>query len=146
MISQELAVTQGRGVPSGRGPAACGMFESMRGTLSVAVLVAVALAGCSTVADNFGDPWVQPGKFQFLRCEDIGKRLADVQSRERELHALMERSSGGAGGTAVNWFVYEPDLRNVEADLRALRVAAGEKRCSDDVVRAMPKADLPPVH
>lgn len=133
----------------GRAPFGCRPVRQkrvfMRIIVSVAMLAA-ALGGCSTVADNFGDPWVQPGKFQFLHCEDLGKRLVTAQSREQELHALMDRAASGGGGTAVNLFVYEPDLRQVQAELRALRVAAGEKRCPDDIVRAAPKADLPPVH
>lgn len=110
------------------------------------LLFAAVLGGCSTVSDTVGDPWIAPGKFQFLHCEDIGKRLVAAQVREQELHTLMQRSSEGSGGTAVNWFVYQPDLRGVEAELRALRVAAGEKRCSDDIVNAAPKGDLAPLH
>ena len=111
-----------------------------------AVLVAAALCGCSTISDNLGDPFISPGKFQFLRCEDIGKRLVTALSREQELHALMDRARTDTGGAAIGWFVYQPDLRGVEAELRALHVAAGEKRCSDDVIKAAPKADLTPVH
>jgi hypothetical protein len=111
-----------------------------------ALVVAAALGGCSTISDTVGEPFIAPGKFQFLHCEDLGKRLVTAQAREQELHALMERADGSAGGTTVNWFVYQPDLRTVEAELRALRVAAGEKRCSDDVINAAPKADLAPVH
>jgi hypothetical protein len=112
----------------------------------VALVVAAALGGCSSISETVGDPWVAPGKFQFLHCEDIGKRLVTAQTREQELRTLMDRANEGAGGTAVNWFVYTPDLKGVQAELRALRVAAGEKRCSDDVINATPKADLAPVH
>jgi hypothetical protein len=118
----------------------------MRLKACAAVVIAAALGGCSTITDTVGDPWISPGKFQFLHCEDIGKRLVTAQAREQELHTLMDRANGGASGTAVNWFVYAPDLKGVEAELRALRVAAGEKRCSDDVVKSAPKADLPPLH
>ena len=118
----------------------------MRMKPGAVVVVAALLAGCSTIADNVGDPYLAPGKFQFLKCEDIAKRLVTAQSREQELHVLMERAGTDTGGTAIGWFVYTPDLKNVEAELRALRVAAGEKRCSDEVLRAAPKADLSPLH
>jgi len=111
-----------------------------------AVLVAAALAGCSTIADTMGDPYIAPGKFQFLRCDDIGKRLVTAQAREQELHALMDRAGGDTGGATISWFVYQPDLRGVEAELRALRIAAGEKRCADGVAKPAPDAALSPVH
>jgi hypothetical protein len=118
----------------------------MRMKSGAAVLVAAALAGCSTVSDTIGDPYAAPGKFQYLRCDDIMRRITNNENREKELHKLMDRSSAGLGGGAVNVFVYGPDLESVEADLRQLRVTAGEKRCADEPVRGGPKADLPPVH
>jgi hypothetical protein len=111
-----------------------------------AVLLAAALGGCSTVADTFGDPYVAPGKYQFLRCEDLAKPLATAEARNQELHALMERAATGGGGTAVNWFVYEPDLKGVEADLRLLRQTAAEKKCGPEITKAAPKTDVSPLH
>ena len=110
------------------------------------ILIAAALGGCSTVQQTVGDPFVEPGKYQFLRCEDISKALVTNQNREQELLALMDRAHGGTGGSAVNMFVYEPDLQGVQADLRMLRQVAGEKRCSDEVLKAAPKADISPLH
>ena len=107
-----------------------------------AILLTAALAGCSTL----GDPYSAPGKFQYLRCEDIMGRIAGAEAREKDLQRLMERSSGGLGGGAVNMFVYGPDIEGVQSDLRQLRVTAGEKRCGDEPIRGAPKADLPPVH
>jgi len=115
-------------------------------TRCAALLAIAALGGCSTVSSVIGDPNIAPGKFAFLHCEDIGKRLATALTREQELLALMDRARTDTGGTAVNWFVYGPDLDGVEAELRALRQAAGEKRCPDDIVKATPKADIAPLH
>ena len=110
------------------------------------ILIAAALGGCSTVQQTVGDPFVEPGKFQFLRCEDISKALVTNQNREQELRALMDRAHGGTGGSAVNLFVYEPDLQQVEASIRQLRQVAGEKRCGDEVIKAAPKGDISPLH
>jgi hypothetical protein len=118
----------------------------IRLTPSAAVLLACALGGCATAVQTFGDPNVEPGKFQFLRCEDIAKRVAAAQSRNQELHALMDRAEHGVGGSAVNLFVYQPDLQSVDAELRLLRQTAGEKRCADEPVKAPPKIDLGPLH
>jgi hypothetical protein len=110
-----------------------------------AVLVAAALGGCASVYETVGDPYVSPGKFNFLRCEDIAKRLADAQSRDRELRALMERANNGTGGSAVNVFVYGPDLEGIDAEMRLLRRTAGEKRCGEAVTKA-PKVEIAPLH
>ena len=45
-------------------------------TPSLAMLAAAALAGCASVSNFYGDPWVQPGKFQFLRCQDLAQRIS----------------------------------------------------------------------
>ena len=110
-----------------------------------ALLVAAALGGCASAYETVGDPYVSPGKFNFLRCEDIAKRLADAQGRERELRALMDRANSGTGGGAVNLFVYGSDLEGVEAELRLLRRTAGEKRCGEAVTRT-PKVEIAPLH
>jgi hypothetical protein len=110
------------------------------------ILAGAALAGCSTLSNTVGDPFIAPGKFQFLRCPDIAKRFVEAQSRERQLYALMERAGSGIGGSVVNWTVYQPDLQGVQAELRALRQAAEEKRCADELLKAAPKADVGPIH
>ncbi len=118
----------------------------MRIKLGAAVLIAVTLGGCATSLNVVGDPFVAPAKFQFLRCEDIAKRLAATQTREQELRVLMDRASTGTGGTAVNTLVYGPDLQTVQSELQQLRDAAVEKRCADEVRKAAPKADIGRLH
>jgi hypothetical protein len=114
----------------------------MRIRLGAAGLIAAALGGCAT---NFvGDPLMAPAKFQFLRCEDIAKRLVAAQNKEKEVQGLMERADSGVGGSAVNLFVYSPDLQNTQSELRQLREAAGEKRCSDEPAKVAPKPDAAP--
>jgi len=110
-----------------------------------ALVVAAALGGCASAYETVGDPYVSPGKFNFLRCEDIATRLAGAQSRERELRALMDRANSGTGGGAVNLFVYGPDLEGVEAELRLLRRTAGEKRCGEATTKT-PKVEIAPLH
>ena len=118
----------------------------MRIKLGVAAVIAASLGGCATSLNIVGDPFMAPAKFQFLRCEDIAKRLVADQGREQELRTLMDRASNGVGGSAVNMLVYEPDLQTVRSELRLLRETAGEKRCSDEVLKAAPKADVGPLH
>jgi hypothetical protein len=100
-------------------------------TRCAAVLLAMALAGCSTVMDTVGDPFVQPGKYDFLRCQEIAQQMAGMEARSKELHELMDKANAGFGGSAVSMFVYAPDLREVDAALNLLHKTSGEKRCDD---------------
>jgi len=117
----------------------------MRTRVGAAMLLAAALAGC---AETFGDPYVAPGKFRFLRCPDIAARQDTAEARHTELLALMERSSAGGGGDAVNTLVYGPDLNNVEAELRALQQTAADKNCPANVTKVpgKPEPGMGPIH
>jgi len=112
------------------------------------MLLAAALGGCAGVMETVGDPYVAPGKFRFLRCPDIAARLDTAEARHKELLALMERSSAGTGGGAVNMFVYGPDMNNVEAELRALRQTAADKNCPANVTKVpdKPEPGMGPIH
>jgi hypothetical protein len=108
-----------------------------------AVLLAAALGGCATAYEVAGDPFVSPGKFVYLRCEDIAKRVAEAETRDRDLRALMNKAGNGVGGSTVNFFVYAPDLDGVEAELRLLHRTAGEKRCDPIMPQ---KTEIAPLH
>jgi hypothetical protein len=107
-----------------------------------AILFAVTLGGCAGVMETFGDPYIAPGKFRFLRCPDLTDRINEAESRRRELHALTERSGSGA----VNVLVYGPDVNNVEAEQRALRQIAAEKNCNVRKAPAKPEPGMGPIH
>jgi hypothetical protein len=111
----------------------------MRIRLGVTALLAAVLGGCATSLNV--DPFVAPAKFQFLRCEDIAKRLVSTQTREHELRTLMERADTGVGGSAVNMLVYQPDYQTVQSELRQLHEAAVEKKCPDESQKNAPKAN-----
>jgi hypothetical protein len=121
-----------------------GNGQPMRIKLGAAVLIAAALGGCATSLNIVGDPFIQPAKFRYLRCDDIAKRLVAAQARDQELRGLMDRANSGIGGTAVNVMVYGPDLRAVESELRELHQTEGEKRCADEAIKAPPKPDVAP--
>jgi hypothetical protein len=120
----------------------------MRIRLGAAMLLAVALGGCAGVMETVGDPYVAPGKFHFLKCPDLATRLDAAEARHKELLALMERSGNGVGGGAVNMLVYQPDVNNIEAELRALQQAAAEKNCPANVTKApaKPEPGMGPIH
>jgi len=116
--------------------------------LSGAMVLAAALGGCAGLSQTVGDPYVAPGKFDFLRCPDIATRLEAAEARHKELGALMERSGGGVGGGAVNMFVYQPDLSSNEAELRELKQVSAEKKCPANPTKApgKPEPGMGPIH
>ncbi len=74
--------------------------------------------------------YAAPGKYDFLDCTSITNRLKGVSARETQLRELMSRANEAAGGSFVNAVVYQDEFNTVSADLRALRKAAAEKKCS----------------
>jgi hypothetical protein len=91
--------------------------------------IVASLGGCASTVSMVSDPFVAPQKFQYLRCEDIAKRLEGTRNREQELRTLMDRSSAGTGGSTVNLLVYQPDYRQVTSELQQLKEAQVEKQC-----------------
>ncbi|MEZ5787777.1 MAG: hypothetical protein R3D62_15175 [Xanthobacteraceae bacterium] len=99
----------------------------------VILLVAILtppLLGCAQNLD-LGILYAAPGKYDYLRCEDLKPRLAASLNREKELTALMTRANQEAGGAVVNVVAYSADLAQVRADMKILRQAAADKNCGN---------------
>jgi len=112
----------------------------MRIRRGAAMAIAMALGGCAASLNVVGDPFVAPAKFQFLRCEDIAKRLAGAKTRDQELRTLMDRADTGIGGPAVNMLVYGPEFKTVQSELRQLQDIAVEKKCPEEAPKAAAEA------
>jgi hypothetical protein len=92
----------------------------------VIILVAILvppLMGCAQNLD-LGILYAAPGKYDYLRCEDLPARLAKSLTREKELSDLMTRANQEAGGAVVNVVAYSADLAQVRADIKILRARA----------------------
>src|SRR5258708_26708616 len=100
----------------------------MRMKLGTAASLAASLGGCATSLNVVSDPFVAPAKFQFLRCEDIAKRLVATQTREHELRGLMDRASTDTGGSAVNNLLFQPDYPTVQTEFPEPHEAPGQKQ------------------
>jgi hypothetical protein len=118
----------------------------MRSSVMASVgCAALALAGCSSGFDiHTGNFFVQPGKYQFLKCPDLAQRSVAGSNREKELVGLMERANQGTAGPVVNAMVYSADLQQVRADLQELHATMREKSC-DSLVPATKVAPAPEV-
>ena len=92
---------------------------------------ALALGACSTDKIYTGGFWVQPGKYDFLKCPDLARLSIADSAREKELVSLMERANQDAAGPLVNLVVYRSDLEQVRADLVLLQETAHQKGCDN---------------
>jgi hypothetical protein len=96
---------------------------------------ALALAGCSSIENvHTGSFFVQPGKYQFIKCPDLANRSMAASNREKELVSLMERANQDVAGPLINLTVYSADLHQVRADLEELQREARQKGCDNLVI------------
>jgi hypothetical protein len=99
---------------------------------------ALALGACSTSTgfDRFytSDLWVQPGKYDFLKCPDLASRWMSDSNQEKQLLSLMERANQEAVGPLINLTVYRADLEQLRADMVLLQRTSREKGCDNLVV------------
>jgi hypothetical protein len=98
---------------------------------------ALALGACSTSSsigfdrvytDGF---WVQPGKYDFLKCPDLAKRWMSDSDQEKQLLSLMQRADQEVVGPLINLTVYRADLEQLRSDMVLLQQTAREKGCDN---------------
>jgi hypothetical protein len=110
------------------------------GRIVWALLLLSAVAGCATNVDVADTLFVQPGKYDLLRCQDLAPRAAGRAIRERELLSLMERANQDAAGPLVNAMVYAADLEQVRAEQRLIQKTMREKNCDAPAPASQPNA------
>ena len=101
---------------------------TFRRVLLMVTLLTPLLCGCAANLD-LGMLYAAPGKYDYLRCEDLPARLAASIAREKQLTDLMKRANQDAGGPVVSAVAYSADLAQVRADQKVLRQAAIDKKC-----------------
>jgi hypothetical protein len=95
---------------------------------------ALALAGCASERIYSTNFWVQPGKYDFLKCPDLAKVSMTDSTREKELVSLIERANQDAVGPVISLMVYRSDLEQVRADLVLLQQTMRDKGCDNLVL------------
>jgi hypothetical protein len=103
------------------------------------ICVPILMSGCAE-SDLFSP--VAPGKYDFLDCPSIAKRLAKASYQDAKLAQLMTRASEGAGGAVVNAMVYQDQYNVARAEVRMLRKAEEDKKCPPS--SATPSTTEPP--
>jgi hypothetical protein len=110
--------------------------DRMGGRTTIGWLVlAATLAGCAAMDDKIGTGnfYVQPGKFQFLKCPDLAQRYMAASAREKEIVALMDRAGQDVAGTLIGATTYGVDLKQVRAESQLLQQTMQEKGCTNTV-------------
>jgi hypothetical protein len=118
------------------GTPADGGSERMGGRTTIGLLVlAAALAGCAAMDDKIGTGnfFIQPGKFQFLKCPDLAQRYLGTSAREKQIVALMDRAGHDTVGTLIGATTYGTDLKQVRAESELLQQTMREKGCTNTV-------------
>jgi hypothetical protein len=83
---------------------------------------------------------IEPGKYDFLDCPSIAKRLAATSYEEANLARLMTRASEAVDGAFVNAIAYQDQYNTARARLRELRKAGEAKKCSPSDLNPPPTA------
>jgi len=104
------------------------------GTLAAA-LVCAALGGCAGGLQSVytTDIWVEPGKYEFLKCPDLARRSVDLSDAEKKLVSQMERANQDVAGPLINLAVYRAQLEQIRANIELVQRTAREKGCSSMV-------------
>jgi hypothetical protein len=93
------------------------------------LLLAAMLAGCS-FNDGVGSLIVDPARYSVYHCKDLVTRLKELQARQKELRALMDRAGDGGGGTVIGTLSYRPEYEKMVGEENLLRRTAAEKQCA----------------
>jgi hypothetical protein len=101
------------------------------GNLLTMGCAALALGGCAVDRIYTGGFWVEPGKYDFLKCPDLAKQSVTLSTREREIVSLMERANQDPAGGFINLTVYRSDLEQVRAQLDLVNQTARQKSCDN---------------
>jgi hypothetical protein len=103
---------------------------TLRRVLLLTVVLTPPLCGCAANLD-LGLLYAAPGKYDYLRCEDLPSRLAASVAREKQLVDLMNRANQDVAGPVVSVVTYSADLAQVRADQKVLRQAVVDKKCGN---------------
>jgi hypothetical protein len=104
------------------------------GTLAAA-LVCAALGGCAGGLQSVytSDIWVEPGKYEFLKCPDLARRSVEFSEAEKKLMSQMERANQDVAGPLINLAVYRAQLEQIRSNIELVQRTAHEKACSSMV-------------
>lgn len=89
-------------------------------------LFAAVLAGCSSGMQYMV---VDTGRYAGYHCDDLLNEWNNVNKREVQLRALIDKASEGGGGTVVAALTYRSEYEAVLAQKKVLQKTAADKNC-----------------
>jgi hypothetical protein len=108
---------------------------------AICAIAAVALSGCAS-SNGPGQLLVAPGTYDAYHCKDLAQVWDQLNKRETELRANMDRASQGGGGTVIGAAAYGTDYQVVLTQKKMVQQQAVAKNCelvksyqSDQTVR-----------
>ena len=108
---------------------------------AICAIAAVALSGCAS-SNGPGQLLVAPGTYDAYHCKDLTQVWDQLNKRETELRANMDRASQGGGGTVIGAAAYGTDYQVVLTQKKMVQEQAVVKNCelvksyqSDQTVR-----------
>ncbi len=117
------------------------VWKSVRLAVLVLPHAVAGCAGMSPVVDNI---IMDPTYFDTLNCRDLVTQLQGANARVNELITLMQKSSGGSGGTFVNALAYQTDYAKARATQKYAEESARQKGCDLSKVSVKAPEPTPP--
>ena len=99
----------------------------------LALLAVASLAGCATQGpapqDRLGSFMVTPGKYNMYNCAQLEGPRSGMESRKRELDALIAKAGTGPGGAVAATLAYRTEYAQVQGELAELAKESAAKNC-----------------
>jgi hypothetical protein len=96
----------------------------------VALIFSTFLAACASALENPFTVFADPGRYEFLNCEQLAAQRIGRKAREQELKLLMDKAEQGTGGDFVNLIAYKADYVTAQEELKVIEATARVKKCS----------------
>jgi hypothetical protein len=113
----------------------------------VTTLLAASLAGCATQSpapqDRLGSFMVTPGKYNMYNCAQLEAPRSGMESRKRELDALIAKAGAGPGGAVAATLAYRTEYAQVQGELAELAKESAAKNCPPPKPAAAPSPTKP---
>lgn len=104
-----------------------------------ALILAGFAAGCA--GDAAEQLFVQPGRFDYLSCQDLVTAQQESARREQELKILIERAEKESIGVLLAAASYRGELLRVQGEQKMQAEVIQRKKCPPDTA---PRPPAPP--
>jgi len=126
----------------------------MKKALTSCTLAAALVTGCATSPDNMKAAYVSPLKYSTYDCTQIVMEMDHVSKRTTELYESLDtKADRDAAQMGIGLILFWPTLflleggdgpeaaeyANLKGDFEALRTAAVQKKCSQDMMPKSPE-------